>query len=177
LPIASAPPVLRSPSSPVVAAAWLCVAFAAGAVLIAWASGAGAVRHGTWTGLRGSIAPDSGSFTLEDSGNGVGRCTVRGQDSISIGNGWVFRGHTQAREVACDVRIERDGALSGELSLRIAWQGRIKGIGGDWDDTEGFGVCTGPLVGSHDGVGAWQGACENEGHQWTTRFDWTFDSP
>lgn len=162
------------------ARAWSLTALTTCGLLVVaaeWGADVSAVRHGTWTGLSGSISPADGPFVIDERAGGEGTCMMRGQSSSSSGNGWVFRGNTTVQETACALRIAKGGATTGELTLRIEWHGRMKGIGGDdWDDVDGYGDCTGQLVGSHGGKGTWQGVCVNERHRWNQRFDWTVDS-
>lgn len=132
------------------------------------------VVHGTWRGLAGSIAPDRGHIAIELDRDGAGRCAVSGESATSSGNGWVFRGKTTVHDEACALRVTSDSVVSGELALRMTWNGRMKGIGGDdWTDVEGDGLCTGPLIGSPDGAGTWQGECVNARARWSARFEWT----
>jgi hypothetical protein len=148
-------------------------------LLVAWclAGPETIARGGSWRGLDRSIAPHKGRITLEGTLGGTGRCTVQGEDTTAVGNGWVFRGKTTVHEVTCALQIDREGTVNALLQVRMEWHGRIKGIGGDgWDDADGYGDCVGPLVGKlTPGTGAWHGECRNERHRWPVELEWTLD--
>jgi hypothetical protein len=148
-------------------------------VAVAWTlvGGGPATTSGTWTGLPNAIAPSEGPITFESAADGGVRCTVRGQTGSTSGNGWVFRGEATVRETSCEGRVAGDGTVSAVLKLRMEWHGSIKGIGGDWEDIDGFGNCAGPLTGSltPDG-GEWQAECENERGRWKTSLAWAVDA-
>ena len=101
-------------------------------------------------------------------------CTVRGQTGTASGNGWVFRGNATVKETSCAGRIAKDGRVAATLKVRMEWRGRVKGIGGDWDDVAGEADCEGALDGTLMSGGVWNATCRGE-NSWTTAFQWTFD--
>lgn len=151
-------------------------AFLIAAVVIASSlmGGAPTAASGKWTGFSNCVAPSEGPITFETTADGDVRCTVRGRTATTSGNGWVFRGEATVQETSCEGRIAEDGSVSATLKLRMEWHGEIKGIGGDWEDIDGFGNCAGPLTGSltADG-GAWPAECENDRYEWKTSIEWS----
>jgi hypothetical protein len=66
--------------------------------------------------------------------------------------------------------------VTGALELRMQWRGRVKGIGGDWDDVAGEANCEGPLEGSLASGGGWRGQCRGEGSPFEMSFQWKLDA-
>lgn len=128
--------------------------------------------RGTWSGLANHIAPNKGTITLEGTRGGSATCTVRGKAGFVTGNGWNFKGEATVAEKSCEGRIEKDGSVSLPLELRLEWSGRIKGIGGDWEDIDGYGDCKGELKGNLTTGGAWAGKCKNDKYEWDASIEW-----
>jgi hypothetical protein len=72
--------------------------------------------------------------------------------------------------------IEKNGRASLALKLKMEWHGRVKGIGGDWDDVDGAATCEGELGGTLAEGGEWEGTCKREGKEWKTSFKWKLDA-
>jgi hypothetical protein len=136
-----------------------------------------ATRSGRWSGLPNVIAPTEGPIELQGAPGKSATCTVRGKTRSASGNGWVFRGDAAVEEASCEGRIEKDGRVSVELELKLEWNGRIKGIGGDgWDDVDGKATCKGELKGTLAAGGKWEAKCERDETEWETSIDWKLDA-
>jgi hypothetical protein len=144
-------------------------------VVVALSSGGDAAkrRSGTWSGLWNEYAPTRGDFVIEGPPEKAATCQVRGRTSSASGDGWVFRGNASVAETECKVRIAKNGRVSGRLKLEKQWRGRVKGIGGDWDDTSGTALCEGDLEGTLSAGGTWKGKCTIGDKDHTSSIAWT----
>lgn len=141
---------------------------ATGGLLIGRCVGA---RHGSWEGFANVYAPGKGELSFDGA-----RCTLSGRTGERSGDGWVFRGEATARETKCEVRVGVGGRVEGTLAIRLEWDGRVKGIGGDWEDTSGVRDCEGELSGSFAKGGKWEGRCTKpDGGTWETSIAWKVD--
>ncbi len=120
-------------------------------------------RDGTWGGLHNEYAPTRGEFAIDGEPGKTGACRVSGRTHSAIGSGWVFRGDAWVAETACPVRIAKDGRVSGRLTLKKEWHGRVKGIGGDdWEERSGRALCEGEIEGTLAAGGKWNGTCPTD---------------
>ncbi len=147
-------------------------------VALMWSLGGGAAIswNGTWTGFSNDFAPTEGRLTFHRGAGKTASCTVRGETGATEGNGWVFRGKATVNELSCEGHIEKNGRASLALKLKMEWHGRVKGIGGDWDDIDGAATCEGELGGTLAEGGEWEGTCKREGKEWKTSFKWKLDA-
>jgi hypothetical protein len=153
-----------------------CIA-AVVAVAAVWGLvGSDAKRSGTWSGLANHIAPNEGSIELQGAPGESATCTVRGETKGASGDRWVFKGHAAVAETSCEGRIEKDGRVSAVLQLKMEWNGRIKGMGGDWEDIDGKCTCEGDLKGTLAAGGKWEAKCKNDKGEWETSFEWELDA-
>lgn len=150
------------------------VALGAAGVWLA-SDGAPDAKSGRWKGLHNHIAPNDGAFTLSGGKGERATCTLRGQTGSASGSGWVFRGDATVRESRCEGRVDKAGKVSLDLTLELAWDGRQKGIGGDWEDVSGGGTCRGELVGTLEDGGTWTGKCKNDDYTWEAKVGWELD--
>lgn len=134
-------------------------------------------RKGTWTGFHNNYAPNKGAFVLEPTWTGATTCVVQGRTGYTSGSGWVFKGDATIQQTSCEGRVGWGGKVSAALELRMDWDGRVKGIGGDWDDVSGRADCKGSLEGTLRDGGAWQGTCrrQDDGREWAASFEWKPD--
>ena len=144
------------------------------AVAVMWAQlgPAPAKTTGEWAGLGNHIAPNRGPIELTGRPGGSTGCTVRGETGYVHGDGWVFKGEARGKETSCEGKIARDGEVKAVLDLEMTWDGRIKGIGGDWEDTSGKASCTGDLSGTLEAGGKWTAKCKREDREWEASFSW-----
>jgi len=138
--------------------------------------GSDAKRSGTWSGLANHIAPHKGSIELHGAPGEPATCTVRGETKGTSGDRWVFKGHAAVEETSCEGRIEKDGSVSAVLQLRMEWNGRIKGMGGDWEDIEGKCTCEGDLTGTLAAGGKWDAKCKDDKSEWETSLVWELEA-
>ena len=151
---------------------------AAAAALVVASSPAGSEaakrRAGTWSGLYNEYAPNQGELVIEGKPGTAPTCRVRGQTRSAAGDGWVFRGDASVAETACEVRIAKDGRVSGRLELAKKWDGRVKGIGGDdWEERSGTSLCEGDVDGTLSAGGTWKGMCTtDDGKTYASSISW-----
>lgn len=129
-------------------------------------------RSGKWVGFHNNYAPDEGVITITSSVGRSATCSVRGRAGSASGNGWVFRGDARIDSTSCEGTLGRAGKVNAALALRMEWSGRVKGIGGDWENVSGSATCEGELVGTLAEGGEWKGLCKREERQWQASFDW-----
>jgi hypothetical protein len=134
----------------------------------------GGTRHGGWAGFSNQIAPSEGEILLEGTGSSM-TCIVRGETGYASGDGWVFKGEATVSETSCEGNIQLSGRVSAVLKLERRWSGRIKGIGGDWEDTDGEATCEGNLTGTLRAGGTWEGKCKRDGKEYDASFAWKLD--
>lgn len=128
-------------------------------------------RRGSWEGFANFYAPDKGELSFDR-----GRCALSGRTGEASGDGWVFRGTATARETKCEVRVGSGGRVEGTLAVRLEWDGRVKGNGGDWEDTSGTRDCEGEISGTFAKGGTWDGRCTRpDGSTWATTLTWKAD--
>lgn len=130
---------------------------------------------GTWKGLSNHIAPRKGEIAITGTRGKSATCTVSGQTKGENGDGWVFRGDASVEQISCEGRIEKSGSVSLDLQLKMEWRGRIKGIGGDWEDTDGEATCEGELQGTLTEGGRWSAKCKRDDKEWETELQWNLD--
>lgn len=150
---------------------------ALGAGVVAWSllGGGQSTRSGTWSGLPNTYAPRDGTLVLEGDPGKSATCTVRGRTGSASGNGWVFRGDAAVKETSCAGKIAKNGRVAATLKLRMEWNGRVKGIGGDWEDVAGKADCEGVLDGTLGSGGVWNATCRGNSADWTTAIQWKLD--
>ena len=129
--------------------------------------------QGAWKGFANMYAPGSGTLTIDRERANVMSCTLRGQAGVASGDGWVFKGSMVAQETSCTGQVAPDGRVTGILEVGLTWRGRVKGIGGDWDDESGSATCKGELRGTLAGGGDWPARCTRGDKEWTTRLTWS----
>jgi hypothetical protein len=153
--------------------------FAAAIALWAWVGADDAElqseRRGSWTGFSNDIAPSKGTFSLTTALGKPATCTLRGKTSRATGNGWVFKGDASVTETSCEGKVNAGGKVALVLSIQMKFNGRWKGIGGDWEDISGSAKCEGDLTGTVASGGTWKGTCKSENAEWETSIDWKFD--
>lgn len=138
--------------------------------------GGGSATHpGTWKGFSNEYAPTTGTLTIMGAPGKSATCTLRGKTGAAAGNGWVFRGNATVEGTSCEGQLGKNGSVKAVLKLRQEWRGRVKGIGGDWDDVSGSSSCEGTLEGTLAKGGAWKGTCKSEDAVWATSFAWAPD--
>lgn len=129
-------------------------------------------RSGKWSGFHNHYAPDEGVITITSGAGKSVSCSVRGRAGSATGSGWVFRGDARIDSTSCEGTRGRAGKVAAALALRMEWSGRVKGIGGDWEDVSGSATCEGELVGTIADGGEWKGICKREERQWEASFTW-----
>lgn len=144
------------------------------AVLSGTCASESTATKGSWTGFHNNYAPNKGAIVFERTWTGGTTCVVQGRTGYTSGSGWVFKGDATIRQTSCDGRVGWGGKVSAALTLRMEWDGSVKGIGGDWDDVSGAADCKGELEGTLDAGGAWQGTCrrKDDGREWAASFEW-----
>ena len=139
-------------------------------------SGSANERTGTWSGLANHIAPHKGPISIKGKPGKSATCTVRGHTKSAVGSGWVFKGDASVAESSCEGHIEKDGRVSLDLVLTLAFDGKWKGVGGDdWEDIEGHATCEGKLEGALAQGGEWKAKCKNDTNEWETAIAWKLD--
>jgi hypothetical protein len=133
-------------------------------------------REGMWVGLYNQYAPTKGELVLEGPAE-ASKCRLRGRAGSASGNGWVFHGSLSVAEVACEARIGKDGRVSAGLKFKEEWDGRVKGIGGDWEERYGSALCEGEVNGTVAAGGTWKGTCKtDEGRTYASSLTWTLNA-